>query len=103
MHHGSILLLHMRLIIFESWTPTRKRQLVLFAVGDQRLIEELGATIGVNAPQGERKEHPCLSKRGQDGISTLIQQRETFRPARRQIRQGQRVEKAAIYMGSAMG
>lgn len=48
-HHRPILLLHMRLVIFEPWTPTRKRQLVLFTVGTHGLIDELGAAIGFDA------------------------------------------------------
>src|SRR5260370_25708767 len=52
--------------------------------------------------QGKRKELASLRKRGQHGVSTFREQRETFGPAGGEIGQRQGVEKPPIEVLTAM-
>src|SRR5437764_1154772 len=52
-HHGSIFLLDMALIVLDRRASARKGEVFLLTIGDQFLIEELRAAIGVNAKPRE--------------------------------------------------
>src|SRR2546422_3454205 len=92
----------MALVIFDPWAPACKSQLFLFTIRDQLRIEKFRAAIGVNAQQGKRKELASLRKRGQHGVSTFREQRETFGPAGGEIGQRQGVQKPPIEVLTTM-
>ena len=93
----------MALIVLDRWAPARKGEVFLLTIGDQLLIEELRAAIGVNAQQGKREERAGLLERGQHRVGALLQQRDALGPAGGEIGQRQGVEKPPIEMVPTMG
>ena len=58
-HNRAIFLLDKTLIVFQVGATPRERDLLLFAIGDHDLIDELAAVIGINSQN--RKGEECAS------------------------------------------
>ena len=102
-HHGSIFLLDMALIVLDRRASARKGEVFLLTIGDQFLIEELRAAIGVNAQQGKREELAGLLERSEHRIGALFQQWDALGPAGGEIGQRQGVQKVPSEMLPTMG
>src|SRR5258708_3321555 len=101
-HNCAIFLLHKALISFLIGSPTGKGDLFLFTIGDQDLIDELSAVIGINPQQGKREELPCALKGSYDRLLAAMQEGQAFRPASWYVRERQRVQVASLDICATM-
>jgi len=91
----SIFLLDKILIIFHLRTAPCEGQVFVLTIGHQQVVDELAPIVRINPKQRKWEETPCALNGGQNRFLALIEQWETFGPARRHIRHGQCIEKAS--------
>ena len=91
------------LIVFQRGASPRECYLLLFAIGDQRLVEELSAIIGIDPQDRKGEERASSSDSCQHRFLTPVQQRKTFRPPGCDIGERQRVDVASLAIGATMG
>ena len=102
-HDPSILLFYKTLIILQIRASPREGDVFLFAIGDQRLIDEFSTIVGIN-PQNRKGEQRSRSLDGcQHCFLTPVQEGQTFRPSGGYVGQGQRVQVASLDVGATMG
>jgi hypothetical protein len=98
-----ILLLHKTLIIFQRRASSRERNLFLFTIGDDYLIDELATVVGIDSQDRKREERPRALDGCQNRHLSPVQQGQTFRPPGGYVGECQRVQVAALNVGATMG
>jgi hypothetical protein len=75
----------------------------LFTIGDQDLIDELAAVIGINPEHGKREERACALESRKDRILTAMQEGKALRPPGGHIRERQGIQIPSLDIGTTMG
>jgi hypothetical protein len=100
--HGAVLLLDPGLIVLAIGAAAREHQTGFLAIRFDGLVHEYAVVVRVEAEQSEW--HPFLHRAQDLGQQLLLphQQRRALRPTRRDVRQRQRLHKAAFRRRAAV-
>src|SRR5205823_6495697 len=90
-------------VILAVGTSARERNVLLGAVVQQRGVQELVATVGVQTHQLEWQALLEPAQRRQHGLSPFVTQRGTADPTGGHVHQRQRVQKGSCTGPAAMG
>src|SRR5258707_13195394 len=101
-HHGSILLLHVSIIVGTFWATPGKGNLFFLAIGQQDGIEKLATMTRIQAKHWKWQQITCPLKGHKDSFRAAIEQGEAFRPASSDVRQRQGVQIAAKHVAATM-
>src|ERR1700738_2426766 len=92
----------MALVIFALWAASGESEVFSLTISEDDFVDKFFAVVGIKAQDRERKEGSCLQKSRLNHFGTAVEQWETFRPPRRNVREGQSVQKASLRVSSTM-
>ncbi len=102
-HDRTVLLLDEALVVLVGHPATGEGELFVGTVGQQFLIDELAAVVGVDPEQGEGEHAARPLQRMDDAMLGAMQQRQALGPGRGHVGQGERAQEGTLRTATAVG